>query len=72
MKWGFGTNLHFHKVISDSLPRPGILSADISLDKTLIELMRNNKGSFRSNCLPRKLKVDSYVRLVGKENEDHL
>lgn len=36
-----------------------------------MELMRNNKESFRSNCQPRKLKVGSYARAVEEKHKGY-
>lgn len=36
-----------------------------------MELERNNKVSFRSNCQPRKLKAGSYARVVKKKHKGY-
>lgn len=63
--------MHFHKVISDLFSCPGILPVDTSSDKKIMELVRNNKESFRSNCQPRKLKVGSYARAVEEKHKGY-
>lgn len=67
---GLGTNRHSHKGISDLFPFWNF-PVGISLDKQMMELVRNDKENFRSNCQPRKLKVDPYVRVAEKEHKGH-